>query len=108
METAQAPIKESVVQFVFYRLDPAWRRLDAETRANNRDQFLRTLSETEGQAPCHSFSLMGIRADADLMLSRSADGLEPLEETLRSLLGTELGKFLEVSYSYFGLLRRST
>ncbi|MCY3922750.1 MAG: chlorite dismutase family protein [Chloroflexi bacterium] len=97
-----------MVQFVFFRLDPAWRRLDAETRANNRDQFLRSLSETEGQVPCDSFSLMGIRADADFMLWRSSDGLEPLGETLSSLLRTELGKFLEVSYSYFGLLRRST
>lgn len=97
-----------MVQFVFFRLDPAWRRLDAESRADGRDQFLRSLSETESQVPCRSFSLMGIRADADFMLWRSADGLEPLEETLRSLLRTELGKFLEVSYSYFGLLRRST
>ncbi len=108
MATAQASISEPVVQFVFFKLDPAWRRLDTETRADCRDQLLRTLSETEGRVPFHSFSLMGIRADADFMLWRSADGLEPLEESLSALLATELGKYLSVSYSYFGLLRRST
>lgn len=108
MATAQAAISEPVVQFVFFKLDPAWRRLDTETRTDCRDQFLRTLSETEGQVPFHSFSLMGIRADADFMLWRSSEGLESLEETLSALLATELGKYLEVSYSYFGLLRRST
>ena len=108
MATAQAPISESVVQFIFFKLDSAWRRLDAETRADHRDQFLRALGETASLVPFHSFSLMGIRADADFMLWRSSDGLEPLEETLSSLLKTEFGKHLEVSYSYFGLLRRST
>ena len=99
---------ERVVQFVFFNVASAWRRLDIESRAEFRDQFLRVLQQSEVRVPHHSFSLMGIRADADFMLWRTADGLEALEETLSSLLCTELGKFLEVSYSYFGLLRRST
>ena len=108
MVSESAPISESVVQFVFFKIDSAWRRLDAETRANHRDQFLRSLQDTGRLVPFHAFSLMGIRSDADFMLWRSSDGLESLEETLSSLLSTELGKYLEVSYSYFGLLRRST
>ncbi|MCY3569140.1 MAG: chlorite dismutase family protein [Chloroflexi bacterium] len=108
MATAKALISEPVVQFVFFKLDPAWRRLDAETRADYREQFLRALGETKSLVPFHSFSLMGIRADADFMLWRSSDGLESLEETLSRLLTTDFGKYLEVSHSYFGLLRRST
>ncbi len=101
-------ISEPVVQFVFFKTDPAWRRLDTETKANHRAEFLHVLRGAESLVPAHSFSLMGIRADADFMLWRSADGLEPLEESLSDLLATELGMHLEVSYSYFGLLRRST
>ena len=108
MTAHSAPISELVVQFVFFKLDPAWRRLDAETRADHRGQFLRVLGETGTLVPFHSFSLMGIRADADFMFWRCADGLELLEESLSQLLETELGKHLDVSYSYFGLLRRST
>lgn len=108
MASEAAPISEPVVQFVFFKIDPAWRRLDAEIRADYREQFLLALRETETLVPFHSFSLMGIRSDADFMLWRASDGLEPLEETLSSLLSTELGKYLDVSYTYFGLLRRST
>ena len=108
MVSKATPISEPIVQFVFFKIDSAWRRLDAEARADDRDQFLRTLRDTETIVPFHSFSLMGIRSDADFMLWRTSDGLESLEETLSSLLSTELGKYLEVSYSYFGLLRRST
>ena len=108
MVSEATPISEPIVQFVFFKIDSAWRRLGAEARADDRDQFLRTLRDTETIVPFHSFSLMGIRSDADFMLWRTSDGLESLEETLSSLLATELGKYLEVSYSYFGLLRRST
>ena len=108
MPTEAAPISETVVQFVFFKLDAGWRRLDTETRAAAREQFLRALGEAEGAVPTHAFSLFGIRADADFMLWRTADGLERLEESLSALLATELGKYLEVSHSYFGLLRRST
>ncbi len=108
MVSEATPISEPIIQFVFFKIDSAWRRLDAEARADDRDQFLRTLRDTETIVPFHSFSLMGIRSDADFMLWRTSDGLESLEETLSSLLATELGKYLEVSYSYFGLLRRST
>lgn len=108
MVSEATPISEPIVQFVFFKIDSAWRRLDAEARADDRDQFLRALRDTETIVPFHSFSLMGIRSDADFMLWRTSDGLELLEETLSSLLSTELGKYLEVSYSYFGLLRHST
>ena len=108
MASSATPISEPLVQFVFFKVDSAWRRLDAETRADFRDQFLRTLQESESRVAFHSFSLFGIRADADFMLWRTSDGLESLEETLSTLLSTELGKYLDVSYSYFGLLRRST
>ncbi len=108
MATDTAPISETVIQFVFFKIDAAWRRLDAATKSDFKDQFLRTLRETEMLVPSHSFSLMGLRADADFMLWRTSDGLESLEESLSALLSTELGKYLKVSYSYFGLLRRST
>ncbi len=58
--------------------------------------------------PAHSYSTLGLRADTDFMLWRTSSGLEALEETLGALLSTELGAYLEVSHSYFGLLRRST
>ena len=108
MTTESPPLADNIVQFVFFKLDPAWRRLDAETRVEFRQQFLDALRAVDAEVPAHSFSLMGIRADADFMLWRSSDGLESLEETLSSLLATELGRYLEVRYSYFGLLRHST
>ncbi|MCY4583182.1 MAG: chlorite dismutase family protein [Chloroflexi bacterium] len=99
---------DNCVQFVFFRLDASWRRQPADARARHKEEFLTTLRATEDEVPAHSYSTLGLRADTDFMLWRSSSGLEALEETLGALLTTELGAYLEVSHSFFGLLRRST
>ncbi len=99
---------DNCVQFVFFKLDASWRRQPAGARIEQKEEFLSTLQATEAEVPAHSYSTLGLRADTDFMLWRTSTGLECLEETLGALLSTELGGFLEVSHSYFGLLRRST
>ena len=99
---------DTCVQFVFFKMDASWRRQPVETRLRHKDQFLNTLRETEDEVPTHTYSTLGLRADTDFMLWRTSTGLECLEDSLSSLLSTELGSFLEVSHAFFGLLRRST
>ena len=99
---------DNCVQFLFFKLDSAWRRQPVEARACQKGEFLRVLRKTRGEVETHSFSTLGLRADADFMLWRMSSGLECLEDTLGALLSTELGAYLEVSHAYFGLLRRST
>ena len=99
---------DTCVQFVFFKVDSSWRRQSAETRNSDKEQFLSTLRGTEAEVGTHSFSTLGLRADTDFMLWRTASGLECLEEAHSALLSTGLGSFLEVSHAYFGLLRRST
>ena len=99
---------DTCVQFVFFKADASWRRQPAETRTRHKEEFLTTLRATEAEVSAHTYSTLGLRADTDFMLWRTSSGLEPLEDTLGALLSTELGAFLDVSHSYFGLLRRST
>jgi chlorite dismutase len=54
-----------------------------------------------------SFSLMGLRSDADFMLWRIGHDLDAFEAMRSALMKTGLGKYLTVTYSYFGLSRRS-
>lgn len=104
----QPPVEDNCVQFLFFKLDPSWRRLDTEVRAVHKEEFLAALRRTEIEVETHAFSTLGLRADTDFMLWRTHPGLECLEDTLSTLLATDLGAFLEVSHAYFGLLRRST
>ncbi len=102
-----SPANDTCVQFLFFKLDSYWRRLPTDTRACQKGEFLRVLEQTEAEVDTHSFSSLGLRADSDFMLWRMSSNLECLEDTLSALLSTGLGAYLEVSYAYFGLLRRS-
>ncbi len=95
------------INYVFFKLDPLWRRLPDEERARGKKEFLEAVEGRSGGMLLRSFSLMGLRADADFMLWRISYDLEPFEEMTAALLKTGLGKYLTVAYSYFGLSRRS-
>ena len=108
MSDNSTPAPDTCVQFLFFKLDSEWRRQDDDVRRSQKAEFASVLSETESTIETHTFSSLGLRADADFMLWRTSTGLEPLEDSLSLLLSTRLGAYLEVSHAYFGLLRRST
>jgi chlorite dismutase len=50
---------------------------------------------------------MGLRSDANFMLWRIGYDLDAFDKMTSALVNTGLGKYLEVTYSYFALARRS-
>ena len=95
------------INYVFFKLDPEWRRLAQEERERGRKEFLAAVEQHGGSMLLRSFSLMGLRPDADFMLWRISYDLNTFEEMSTALLKSGLGKYLEINYSYFGLARRS-
>jgi len=95
------------VNYVFFKLDPLWRRLLDDEREAGKHEFLAAVGEHSGGMLLRSFSLMGLRSDADFMLWRIGHDLDAFEAMQSALMKTGLGKYLNVSYSYFGLARRS-
>jgi chlorite dismutase len=89
------------INYIFFQLDPLWRRLPDEKRERGKREFLEAAEEHSGEMLLRSFSLMGLRADADFMLWRIGYDLDVFEGM------TGVGKYLRVSYSYFALSRRS-
>jgi chlorite dismutase len=95
------------VNYVFFKLDPLWRRLPDEEQEVGKREFLAAVEGTSGEMLLRSFSLMGLRSDADFMLWRIGHDLDAFEAMQAALMKTGLGKYLKVTYSYFGLARRS-
>jgi chlorite dismutase len=95
------------INYVFFKLDPEWRRLSDEERERGKEEFLRAAQEHSGEMLLRSFSLMGLRSDADFMLWRIGYDLDAFEEMTAAISNSGLGKYLRVTYSYFGLSRRS-
>ena len=100
-------MESTSVQFLFYRLDPAWRRLPPEDRHCRTTEFAEAV-ETDTNITTHAYNLTGLKAGADLMLWRYTDSMAALQESASKLQKTTLGAYLEISYSYVGLIRPSS
>ena len=104
---AEEQLPAQYVNYLFFKLDPLWRRLDKEERERGKQEFLGAVAEHSQEMLLRSFSLMGLRSDADFMLWRIGYDLDAFDRMRSALMKTGLGKYLEVNYSYFALSRRS-
>ncbi|MFQ5778903.1 MAG: chlorite dismutase family protein, partial [Terriglobia bacterium] len=108
MTERKEAIRRQVVNFLFYQVDPAWRRLPAGERKQGRHDFCRIVQDYAANEMCIlPYSLVGIRGDCDFLLWRIGYELEPMQEMAARLLGTRLGHYLRVPYSYLSMTKRS-
>ena len=102
-----APVASQFVQYLFLKVDPQWRRLDAATRAAGRAEFAEAVSTTGPTITTHAYSTLGLKTGAELMLWwKSADAVH-VQDALASLLSTGLGRYCEIAHSLWGLTRPS-
>lgn len=95
------------VQVLALRLDPAWRRLTDDERERDLAEFARAAGSAGRDVLTETYSLVGLRSDADLVLMRMAPSLERLEETAALLLRSGVGRWMSVARSFVGLVRPS-
>lgn len=95
----------TVMRYVLYQMDPAWRRLPDEERALHKKE----LTEAISAAGCevHSYSTVGLREDADIMLWELADSAEPIQALQARLNGTGLGRWMTTTHSYLAMTKKS-
>ena len=101
--------RRQYVSFSFYKLDPAFRRLPKDEKAQAKKEFMDFLEEYDGGKDMIllSYSLVGIRADADILFWRISYELETLQKMTTDLLVTKLGSYLIQSYAYLSMTKRS-
>ncbi len=91
--------------FWLYRAMPDWRRLEAFEREHLRDEFAQALERHGGSLALRgTYSLAGLRHDADLMLWLHGPRMEDAQELAVALRKTGLGAYLQSAYTYTGLV----
>jgi chlorite dismutase len=95
------------VKYTFLKVDPAWRRLDAEERAEHKREFIAACEDFSSQRLLRAFSLVGTRGDADLMLLSQATNLERIHEFHVVLAQSGLMKWSSIPYSFLALTKES-
>lgn len=96
------------VNFRFYKLHPEWRRLPQGEKEKGRKELLETCESFRSKGMIFvSYSLVGIRAEADFMLWRIAEDLDLFEKMSLAMLQTGMGKYITIPYSYLAMTKRS-
>jgi chlorite dismutase len=95
------------VKYTFLKVDPAWRRLDAEERAEHKREFIAACEDFSSQRLLRAFSTVGTRGDTDLMLLTQATNLDRIHEFHVVLAQSGLMKWCEVPYSLLALTKES-
>jgi chlorite dismutase len=100
-------VARQFVNFAFYKLDPAFRRLHSDEKLQARGQLAAALNDLPDGMICRSYSLVGLRADSDFMLWRISYNSDDLQAQSARICRTVLGSYLQVSHSYLSMSKRS-
>jgi chlorite dismutase len=96
------------VAYTFFRVDPAWRRLPVEERAEAKEAFVDVLEELAPRFDhLRAYSTAGIRPETDFFLWKITERYEDLGELGAALNGTPLAGWLETPYSYLATTKVS-
>jgi chlorite dismutase len=95
------------VAYTLYRVDPLWRRLPVEERAAGKEAFADVIADWAGRMELRSYSLVGVRPDADFMLWKLTERYDDLRELGADLNATPLAGYLATPYSYLAATKPS-
>lgn len=101
------PDETTFVQFLFYRLDPAWRRLPDGDRQCKASELAEAI-EADSEITTYAYNTTGLKAGTDLLLWRHGTNAAGMQRSAAGIHRTTLGKHLDLAYTYFGLVRQST
>jgi chlorite dismutase len=95
------------VKYTFLKVEGAWRRLDDDVRARDKQEFLAACEDFAVDHLLQAFSLVGTRGDADLMLVAEAENLDRIHEFHVVLGQAGLTKWTTTPYSFLGMRKGS-
>ncbi len=99
--------RRQYVRFAFYRIDPDWRRLQSDEQSAQKQELVEVIRTFNRRILLRPYSLMGTRADAELLLWQIAESPLPFRELATAIASTRMGGYLNMVYSYFSQTKRS-
>ncbi len=106
-ESGQAITRRQYVRFAFYKIDPRWRRISPEKQIEHKQELLETIRSFGRRMLLRPYSLMGTRADSELLLWQIAESLEPFQPLATAIMNTRMGAYLQLTHSFLSQTKRS-
>lgn len=99
-------LEKQFVNFMFFRINPDWRKLNAEAKAGLKEEFCSVYESFGDDFLMFSYSLVGFDSKADLMIWRIGKSLDLIQEMTAKLYRTGLGSYLETADTYLSITKK--
>ena len=106
-QSAAPAITRQFVNFAFFKLDPAFRRLPDLEKEHARAEFTALLAQPRQGLLCLSYSTAGLRPDTDFVLWRISAGTDEFQSQTQAINRTRLGGYLSTPHSFVSMTKRS-
>jgi len=94
LEEHKRKLPRQFVNFTFYRVRPEWRLLPDSDKRDCKETFIASVDDFRSQLLIHSYSTVGLRANADFMIWRIGSGLDPMQQMTTRLNQTPMAKYV--------------
>ena len=101
------PIIRQFVNFQFFKVNPEWRMVDPEICEKGKQEFLQVIQECSQRVIVRPYTLLGVRADCELMFWRISEHLDDFHAMSAKIAATLFGQYLIPVYSYLSMTKRS-
>lgn len=97
------------LNYAFYKVDPAFRRLPADEKSAAREEMAEVLRawDSRDDSILRTYSLVGLRGDVDFMLWRISNDPLCFQDMQAQMNRTVLGGYLTQPYNLISLQKRS-
>jgi chlorite dismutase len=99
-------LEKQFVNFIFFRVNPDWRKLNSETKRVFKGEFQSVFNKFNETLLLFSYSLVGFDSKADLMFWRIGSSLDSIQEMTAKLYRTNLGSYLETTDNYLAVTKK--
>ena len=101
------PVQRQFVNFSFFKLDPAFRRLSDHEKIQARSEFLNFFSQKKPGLQVLTYSTVGLKAQSDLLLWRIAQNTDDFQAHAQQINKSRLGAYLVQTESFLSMTKRS-
>ncbi|QOV89246.1 chlorite dismutase family protein [Humisphaera borealis] len=105
--TGGPAVSRQFVNFAFYKLDPAFRRLSDNEKLQARSEFLQIIETKRQGLMCIPYSTVGVRAETDFMLWRISLTTDTFQEQSAAINKSRMGAYLTQPHSFLSMTKRS-
>jgi len=108
-ETADenAKLPRQFVNFAYYKIDPAWLRLDKSTREAGVAELAEVIETWKKNIMVYPYTTFGVRAETDFLLWRISYDMDDFEKMATAMRRTHLGTYLQTPYSFLAMTKTS-